>query len=342
MVVAPACRVLFVSAVEEAAASSARLLHRDKFHPDAATLAEWWATGEKGGVMAWPVELLFTSAQWEAAQAAQADVAAKSKRQRDGGGGQPAAKRRPIMDALVKQCFNPEEMRAVVAHPRFSEVMTKAGLELGTCGETLARAAHLALPFVADVGALLQPVQSQRAVDEEGQVPARKFNHLGELKCAPKIANTEERIGLVNEYEQQLRAHAGHKAARTALHKKVNGILHQANCIDAAAITANKKPTIAQMKGFIEMYAQAAVPAWRQYLIKHGVGFGGTIAWKYYFDFLHGGHVYHQSLKQAEPLPLVLDEERGQADASTTATPLEAEEEPQPPAGAAEHPAIPT
>ena len=50
------------------------------------------------------------------------------------------------------------------------------------------------------------------------------------------------------------------------------------------------------------------------------MGSGSTIAWKFYLDFLHGGYNYHPTLyKEGVPLPLVLDDQKGQADAASAA-----------------------
>ena len=246
-------------------------------------------------------------AHWAAAEGV-----AAAKRQREEAGHQPGPKRRPIVEALVAQHFNPKEMRQVVEHPCFAEAMRKAAAELGTCGETLTRAAFVALPLAADIGVHLPPIEPRRqAADMEGDGPARKRNQLGELKSAAKVANSEARLRHIKELEQQQRGQADQQAARTAAFARVNTVLHRAGCIDDDALAAKKKPTVALMKRFIEQYPSSVVPAWRLYAQKHGVGSGSTIAWKYYFDFVYGGYNYHPTLKEGhEALPLVLDDQK--------------------------------
>ena len=151
------------------------------------------------------------------------------------------------------------------------------------------------------------------------------------------MGNSLERLGRMDEFKQQQQQQADQKAAHAAAYRRVNTALHHARRIDTAALDANKKPTIALMKGFVEQYPQSVVPAWRLYLQKHGVGSGSTIAWKYYFDFVWGGYTYHPTLKEDNPLPLVLDDQKGQADAAS-APPPEAWQGPSQPAGAAEQP----
>lgn len=275
--------------------------------------------------MAWPVDLIATVGHWEAVRAARA---AKGKRQRPGGEeeerGRLPPPKRSIMDLLLQQrSNNPQQIQQLAAHPKLGEVMGEAGKALGVDGDVITYIIKTAAPLGADLLAHYKPVQPQQKKGDAGRkkdgVDGRAFTVLGEPKNAAKVLNGEDRLARPLEVEQEQRAQADAGARRDAILASVNTTLLRCQVIDQLP-ARGKKPTVAQMRAFISKYP-GIIAWWRVYLQKHGVGGGDTIAWKYYFDFIHGGCHNHATVKDGQPaLPLVLDEQKGGADAPSSAS----------------------
>ncbi len=266
--VGPACRVGFVTAVEDSADHRLPLPHKDKDCPKANTLLDWWQHGGAGRPLAWPAELIATPARWEELQV-EAAAAANRKRQREeGGGGEGAGglKRQTIADFLIAQQFTPQEMMEVVEHPEFQKAMCGVGEKVGKCGKLLARAAQVALPLVATLGVPLKSVQQRRQKEgeegkqgqegkeneegdagekgkqgQEGNGKAR--TKLGELKNAPKVLNSVERLDVLKGVVGQEEAQARHCANVDDAYARVNTVLYESRIIKHAALMANKRPS---------------------------------------------------------------------------------------------------
>ena len=144
---------------------------------------------------------------------------------------------------------------------------------------------------------------------------------LGERKNAAKILNSEERLAQLARLQEERQQHADEAAWKVAAFAHVNRMLHLAGIIDEPAYCSNKRPTVALLRLFVNKWPEV-IAAWRLYTQKHGVGSGDTIAWRYYFDYVHGGHTGHETVKEGRPaLPLVIDDRKAEASAEAPAAP---------------------
>jgi hypothetical protein len=203
---------------------------------------------------------------------------------------------------------------------------------MGVDADLLVHTIKNAGPLAAQLHATFQPIpQRHKKADtgrkEEGR-DGRAFTVLGERKNTAKILNSEERLerlerlARLEEEKQQL---AGEGAKKGAAISRVKGMLREARIIDNDALLSNKKPTKEVLRRFINTWPQV-IEAWRVYTQKHGVGSGDTIAWKYMFDFVHGGHTHHETVKRGRALPLVFDDDKGEAATSVAMPPAVVEE----------------
>jgi len=133
----------------------------------------------------------------------------------------------------------------------------------------------------------------------------RSFNKYGESRAAPKILNSGGEEGarlsrmaaMDREQLQAAQASADHFRARSAMLRPVIDTLVNAGVVGEGY---NKQPTIEIMKAFIcDPAHDERLVAWRAYKRAWGLQ-SQTVAWEYYFDFIHGGHVEHVTAKAAE------------------------------------------
>lgn len=213
-------------------------------------------------------------------------------------------------------------MRRLGDHPDLEDVLKRAGEELGVVGDLLFQAVKHGAPVAALLRSTFhsvdQPSKSAGAGKKDGK-DGRAYTELGERKNAPKILNAEERLAELARLEGEKQQEAADGAVKAATISRVNQILLLDGIIDDAAFRLSKRPIKAHLKAFIHQ-KPGALDAWRVYTGKHGVGSGDTIAWKYFFDFVHGGYVQHQTIKEGQAaLPLVTDDQDGAQNTATTA-----------------------
>lgn len=276
------------------------------------------AKGGAGRFLPWPVGLIATADGWAEVQA---EAAAKGKRQREEGasGDGAAAARRPptIMGAILKQRFNHEEVQQVATNTKVAKAMEAAAAVLGagSCPQLLTYIVKETAPFAASLQKTFPAVTSRRKGDggegKKGGTDGRAWNQLGERKCTPKILNGLPRLEQLQRLEEEQAAQGDEGARRAAAIRQVNWTLWQAKVITQEQYT--KKPVIKSLAAFIRTYTGLEQP-WRKYLQRHGVEGGSTIAWKYYFDFVHGDHHKHDTLMEGHAVvPLVLDDTKAGA-----------------------------
>lgn len=166
-----------------------------------------------------------------------------------------AQKRKPIVDAFVKQQFNPKDLERLSQHPKLRAAMEAAGREMGVDADLLVHTIKNAGPLAAQLHATFQPIpQHHKKADtgrkEEGR-DGRAFTVLGERKNTAKILNSEEGLERLARLEEEKQQQAGEGEKKGAAISRVKGMLREARIIDNDALLSNKKPTKEVLRRFI-------------------------------------------------------------------------------------------
>lgn len=141
------------------------------------------------------------------------------------------------------------------------------------------------------------------------QARGRSINKYGESRASAKVLNLggEEgpRLSKMAEVDRQhaesAQASAAHQRARTGMLRPVIQTLVSAGVV---AEDYNKQPTIPIMTAFINnpQHPERTL-AFQKYKRAWGLHGGKTVGWEYFFDFIHGGHVGHETVMAEEGVP---------------------------------------